>query len=70
MKKTGILNLSVLILLAFSMSASANEKVLDVIHLNNGKKVTDIIVFNLLPNVLFLSTAPKIDTHFFFSVCG
>jgi len=68
MKKTGILSLCVLILLAFATSTSA--KVLDVIHLNNGKKVTDIIVSNLLPNVLFLSTITKSDTHFFFSVFG
>ena len=44
MKKTGILILSLLILSAFVAGVSAKEKVIDIIHLNNGKIVTGVII--------------------------
>lgn len=49
MKKTGILILSLLILSAFVAGVSAKEKALDIIHLNNGKTVTGVIV-EIIPN--------------------
>ena len=49
MKKTGILILSLLILSAFVAGVSAKEKALDIIHLNNGKTVTGVII-EIIPN--------------------
>ena len=49
MKKTGILILGVLILLAFMTSVSAKVKVLDVVHLSDDSMVTGVIV-EIAPN--------------------
>ena len=49
MKKTGILILGVLILLAFMTSVSAKVKVLDIIHLTDNSIVTGVIV-EIAPN--------------------